>query len=164
MRVLKTCREMLLARGYQITNNHQKMLVGAKEGGGIVLFITNIDKFSVVYIKPLIETTRAMGLDKCIIVYKNSLTSCAKKTCEANSLGIEFFSSKELKVNISHHDYVPQHTKVEEPEKSIIKAKYISNLPTLLRTEAIARFYQFVKGDLVKIERKGGSIAYRVVY
>jgi DNA-directed RNA polymerase I, II, and III subunit RPABC1 len=80
-----------------------------------------------------------------------------------NDLKIEFFSNNELKINRTTHDLVPPHILMTGPQADEIKSRYINNLPVLLKTDPISKFYGFAKQDIIRIERQGGSIAYRIV-
>jgi DNA-directed RNA polymerase subunit H (RpoH/RPB5) len=64
-----------------------------------------------------------------------------------------------LQYNVIDHILVPKHTKVEDSTLDIYKR----NLPSLLTTDPICRYYNFQPGDIIKISRSIGGIDYRVV-
>lgn len=68
------------------------------------------------------------------------------------------FHYKNLGFDITKHRLVPEHIKItSDTEKSIIKKNLkidsLLKLPVLPRTDAIARFYHYRRGDLIKIIR-----------
>ena len=91
----------------------------------------------------------------------------AKKVIEeANDLIIELFQEEELQYNITKHYLVPKH-ELSYPKGTKIskdfKDKYGDKFPVLLKTDPVARFYGYNKGDIIKITRKGGYVTYRFV-
>ena len=108
-----------------------------------------------------------MDVWHCIIVYKDNATPVAKKiVSDSNEMVIELFNEDELKYNITKHYLVPLHELVvfeNNEEYDIFKKKYGNNLPVILKTDPVARFYGFKKGDIIKVTRKNGYIAYRIV-
>lgn len=164
-RVKETCTEMLQQRGYDIIVNHPNYLIGKTKDKDecIACFITNISKFTVDHIEPYVRAMKTLAFDKIIVVYKGTLTSCAKKTCEMNMLKIQFFSHSELKINITKHILVPFHFRLKSPELDDIKVKYAANIPVLLSSDPISKFYGYSKGDIIKIERADSLLAYRIV-
>jgi DNA-directed RNA polymerases I, II, and III subunit RPABC1 len=100
---------------------------------------------------------------KSIIVYRNGITPSAKKSLDTTNYSFELFSLGELQLNVTHHRLVPKHERVSQSIKNILDTKYKGQLPFCLSTDPIVRYYAFKKGEYIKITRKDGSIAYRVV-
>jgi DNA-directed RNA polymerase I, II, and III subunit RPABC1 len=158
-----TCKSMIKQRGYDISSETQNYIIGSNVHNSIICFVTDIAKFSIDYVEPYVNFMKDRNFNRCIIVYKTDLTACARKTCEANSINIEFFSHKELMVDITQHILVPKHSLITGEDADYIRKRYVMDIPLLLKTDPISKFYGFEKGDIIKVERKGGSIAYRVV-
>ena len=108
-----------------------------------------------------------------IIIIPGTITSLAKqKLKESNdsrACHIEVFEDKELIVNITEHELVPEHIILSEEEKKALLKKYRlkeSQLPKILTTDPVARFLGLVKGQVVKIirasETAGRYITYRI--
>ena len=88
---------------------------------------------------------------------------------------IEFFTIDELKIDVIRHELVPKHIllTLEEKTKFIGERKYKeSELPKILITDRICRYYGGINGDLFKILRNnmtdrnrtsGSGIYYRIV-
>jgi DNA-directed RNA polymerase subunit H (RpoH/RPB5) len=82
------------------------------------------------------------------------------------------FHYKNLMFDITKHHLVPPHIKIksETEQKDLKKQLQIDSfnkLPVLLKTDAVARFYHYRKGNIIKIERPSVGnmkhIVYRVV-
>jgi len=77
---------------------------------------------------------------------------------------MELFHRPSLQFDITEHKYYVPHTKLSKEEGKKLKDKYgITNFPSILTTDAISRYFNFRKGEVIKIERKDGTIIYRVV-
>lgn len=83
---------------------------------------------------------------------------------------IEVFTYSELLVDITEHEYVPEHTVLTEEEKQALLKRYTVNeaqLPRMTIDDPISRYFGLTYGQVVKIIRKsnaaGRSVTYRVV-
>ena len=128
------------------------------------------------YIREIILDIYKMNKDvntKIVLVLKekpnNTILKIIKdpRFCE-----LEIFWLKFLVFNITKHTYVPTHIPItDEQEKQNVIDKYnISNLkqlPIILKTDPVNRYYNLKSGDLFKIIRKsltsGTSTVYRYV-
>lgn len=166
---------MLMDRGYFIeykkdddkdnenVNENAYVIRGRNKTDVILCFLSDEDKLNIQGIKDRITVMNKEGSKKCIIVYRNSVTSSAKKSLETLEYEFELFALHELQLNITKHRLVPKHTRVSIEEKEELDKNYKGKLPILLHTDAVARYYAFQKGDYVRITRKDGTIIYRIV-
>ena len=84
---------------------------------------------------------------------------------------IQIFYYKQLIINCTQHILVPEHIHITDPYeiKDILKHYRVSNrtqLPVILTTDPICRYYRGRPNDLFKIIRTSGyddGIIYRVV-
>ena len=84
---------------------------------------------------------------------------------------IELFWIGHLLVNITHHTFVPRHELLEKNSHDSIMEKFslsnVKQLPIILKSDPISRYYGFETGDICKITRKnkisGISVIYRLV-
>ena len=111
---------------------------------------------------------KKMNLTHSIIVNKDNATPIAKKIIDDSpDLNIELFYVDELQYNITKHYLVPKHEiayKKGTKEYTVFKKKYMAdNFPVILKTDAVARFFAFQKGDIIKVTRPNGIITYRIV-
>ena len=166
----KVCLEMLDQRSYAVEDYDENRIIALKENGEyMVVFFADTDKFNVERISQYIGILKSMDdYNHCIIVHKNTITPVAKKVVDENKeIKIELFNVNDLQYNITKHYLVPKHElyyKNNTTEWSEFKKKYQADkFPIISRNDAISRFYNFEKGDIIKITRKGGFVAYRIV-
>jgi len=167
---IKVVYEMLIDRDYKIEycdynieNESIYCLKALKENKITLVFVNEDDKLNIQGIKDKISTINKECANRCIIIYKSNVTSSAKKSIETLEYEFELFALHELQLNITRHRLVPRHSIVLPSEKEELDKKYKGKLPTLLQTDPISRYYSYKRGDYVRITRKDGSIAYRIV-
>jgi DNA-directed RNA polymerase I, II, and III subunit RPABC1 len=161
--------EMIKDRGYLIdkidSSEDKPYAIKAYNisNDGLLCFITNDDKLNIQGIKDKISILNKENATRCIIVYKSSITSSAKKSLDTVNYRFELFALHELQFNVTKHRLVPRHERVTADEKEELNKNYKGKLPILLQTDAICRYYAFEKGDYIRVTRKNGAIVYRVV-
>lgn len=129
----------------------------------ILCFLTDEDKLNIQGIKDRMSVVNRENATRCIIVFRSSVTSSAKKSLETLDYDIELFGLHELQLNVTKHRLVPRHSKITPSEKEELDKHYKGKLPFLLQTDAVCRYYAFKKNDYIRITRKDGTIIYRVV-
>lgn len=162
------CIEMIIERNYEIIDKDDERILAKKPDGSLMcIFLTNSSKFNVDSIQEYILMMRKMNLWHSIIVYKDNVTPVAKKIIsDTKDFKIELFQADELQYNITKHYLVPKHEihcKKGTPEFAEFKKKYSDNFPIILKTDPVARFYSYDKGDIIKITRKNGYVTFRIV-
>lgn len=131
----------------------------------ILIYFCPNEKFNIESVKYLVYQLNHHRRRHGIVVYHNLITSSARKAIDhLHDFVIEMFESREVLYNPTRHRLYCPHLRLE---KDAVRAELphlqLSNLPILLRTDMIARYFHFLKGDVIRIERKNGSIAYRLV-
>ena len=165
-KITETCIEMLQQRGYEITHSDTEKIIGVRidDGSQICVFMINTPKFNVSLVEEYIVLMNELGINHSIIVYKNTITPFAKKVLTScDSMTIELFLEDELQYNITKHRLVPLHEKLQDTEADEFKKKYGTKYPIILKTDPIARFYGYNRGDIIKITRKDNYVTYRIV-
>ena len=165
-KVKSTLQDMLTDRGYVITDNsvEDKMIAKNIYGEEIMVLISMVEKLNINIIKDYIKLIEQLNIPKCIIVYRDQITSSARKVIQnLLHINIEVFTFDELQYNLTLHQYVRPHIKIKDEELKTISEKYGKNLPILLSTDPVSRYYNLKRGDIIKIIRKGDLIAYRMV-
>ena len=84
---------------------------------------------------------------------------------------IELFWVGHLLINITKHTFVPKHELVAKSDLDTIMTKFslssFNQLPILLKSDPVSKYYGFESGDVCKITRKnkisGISVIYRLV-
>jgi len=165
-------KKMLTDRGYIIDNDSkEEFSVKAskkdkqkeKDNHRMITFICKEDKLSIQGIKEFISIMNKENCNRCIIVYRDSVTSSAKKSLDIMEYNIELFKLSELQLDITKHRLVPKHKNVTDVEKELLDNEYKGKLPVLLLTDPICRYYQFHRGEYIRITRKDNTIIYRIV-
>lgn len=148
-------------------------LVQHKDSSTDQLFVFFPDDLSV-GVKPIrgfLERMNENNVFKCIVVYRNSLTPSASKVMAAMAPKylMEQFSENELIINITEHKLVPQHIVLNDDEKRALLARYRlkeTQLPRILVSDPVARYYGLRRGQVVKIlrpsETAGRYVTYRI--
>ena len=99
-----------------------------------------------------------------IIIYGDTITPTVKKTIQTmTEMEIELFTESELLFNITKHILVPTHEKLSEFENKIFKKKFGVKFPIILTTDPVSRFFNFKKGDIIRVTRKNNYVSYLVV-
>lgn len=192
-RVRKTTLEMLEDRGFVISDNDKNLqyedFVNKLEENAIdivanyrnsdvkmayVSFVLEGKSFSkkdLVNLKSMIDeeySTKDMTI--IVIVQDKPTPQIAKELLNDEYKNYEVFLMKNLMFNITHHEIVPRHVLLSEEEAEkvmdIFQAKKVQ-LPRLLTTDPVAKYYGMKVGDVCKIIRQspmtGESFYYRVL-
>ena len=99
-----------------------------------------------------------------IIIHNQIITSSSKKILE-NMVRFYFetFHLDELQFDITQHILYCPHSKLNDKKKKKINKDIFKNLPILLHNDPICKYFDFRRGDIIKIQRKNGIIIYRIV-
>tara|TARA_B110000211_G_C14092951_1_gene560400 strand:+ start:12526 stop:13110 length:585 start_codon:yes stop_codon:yes gene_type:complete len=138
------------------TNNLN--LIG-KRGVNEVVYVSYLldEKVRLQYAKDLIETIYASSdtLRIRIILVFNMKPNPSIKKLE-KLYNIQVFWKTELQINPTKHMLVPQHTLIKKEDQRAIMANYNillkSQLPAIKENDIICRYYNFKKGDIIKIK------------
>lgn len=167
LNVLNTLREMFVQRGYTDISETDNYIIGYDESKTKVIAIKNITKLNVEEIKNIFSMMEDENTKNFIIVHKGEPTSAVNNAvANTNNISycIELFQDIDLQYNITKHYLVPKHEKATKEEIKEIKEKLsLKNLPKISKSDAIARFYNYRKGDIIRVTRRNGEICYRLV-
>ncbi len=156
-------KELFLKRNYTYEDQvkiqeNRIVLEGERPDGTIVVLVYIPDcKFSVKTAETCLSAWEKTPVKHLIIVYRDQITCFARrllKTC--NLMELEAFPSKELEIPIVNHRLQPKSFKRVPP--SVLGRVKPSMLPKIHESDPIARYFHFVKGDVIEIERKNGII------
>lgn len=131
-------------------------------------------------IKDMVDKMNQHECHNGILICKNPITAFAKRVIQelvsstdtSIRKNIECFEQSELYYNITQHSLVPQHIVLTTQEKTDVlrryKLKKDSQLPRIMHTDPIARYYGLHKGQVIKIVRFDKTldqrfVSYRVV-
>lgn len=145
----------------------------SSSGGGtssIAIHFTNEDKLAKKSLEGVVSDYGAQGVNTVILVTPNKLNPACKALLRSIKLNFEHFLVEELQFNITKHVLVPKHKIIpKEEERDILAGLKCEkmNLPTILTTDPVSRFYGAKVGDVFEITRNsqttGKAIYYRAV-
>ncbi|XP_004513010.1 DNA-directed RNA polymerases II and IV subunit 5A-like [Cicer arietinum] len=141
-----------------------------KSSDQIYVFFCDDAKVSVRVVRSFFNRMTTDNVGRGIIVCQSQLTGPAR-----NALGeissskhrIEIFLEDELLVNVTHHELVPEHQVLTDNEKKALLQKYTvkeTQLPRILMTDPVARYFGLKRGQVVRIIRKSETAGRYVTY
>lgn len=166
-KIINTILEMFEQRGYSDIKQNEEYITANDTDNNIVRVKLNIiEKLNVAEINSIIHELQTDNISHCIVVFEGVPTPTVKNlisTLPDLNLNIELFKSEDLFFNITKHILVPKHEKINKQEQIQFKKSFGTNIPILLKSDPISKFYNFKKGDIIKVTRKNGFISYRIV-
>jgi DNA-directed RNA polymerase I, II, and III subunit RPABC1 len=187
-----TCREMVTERGYTIPLSFTKAenndfytlyqnidapagfnnydILGTKEDKKILVKFTldkeTVNRQDIITFRNNVSQAHGEETD-IIYVVKNKPNTFVYKEIKEND---EIFLSSELVFNRTKHRLVPKHVLLNEAEKKDVLSTYDcrdTQIPRMVFTDYVARYYGAKQGSMFKIYRPSPSsgvyITYRVV-
>lgn len=157
-RVLNTCEEMLRDRGCGSVNRVADVgdvfdsVTPAVSGWvdeekGWDVFLLSEERVGVKVARAILEQ---LGKDRvAVIVSVDGPTPFTRRECEGKA--VEFFTARELVVNVTHHALVPAHQ--IDTECTIAPEL----LPIVLESDPVVRYYAWPRGTRVRVMRCFGG-------
>ncbi len=160
-----TCLEMLQQRGYSIIDDEDTHITALKpDGQQMAVFFHDAPKFDTQGMKETISLMNEMEVNHALVVYKDDVTSATRSTLvQSEERCFELFAEEDLQYNITKHRLQPVFERIEEKEADAFKQKFGMKFGTLRLDRPIARFYNYQRGDVIRISRPDGYINYRIV-
>jgi DNA-directed RNA polymerase I, II, and III subunit RPABC1 len=164
----ETIIEMFNQRGYtDIDSDIDNRILAIKpDGEQVCAFGSIIEKLNNDEIHSYIAQLQQDEIKHGLLVYEGIPTP-AVKSVMANlpelGINIEIFHADDLQFNLTKHVLVPKHVLLSKEDAKEFRLKFGINIPVILRSDAVSRFYDFHKGDIIMIIRKTGAISYRIV-
>lgn len=156
-------KEMIVARGYSVKEENDIFFIASNTKDKLCFFKKMAMKLDVNKLKECICLAKTDLITHMIIVYK-TITSKVKNTHLSDfKLNIELFQIDTLQYNLTKHYLVPKHEVLSSEASAEFKSKFGTNFPVLHRNDAVSKFYGFSKGDVVKVTRRDGYVAWRIV-
>lgn len=162
---IQTVHEMMNDRGYVVWLDVDNISICSTKDNKshVMIYLCQTEKFNIEGVKDAIYQLQQHRLKHVLIIYQNIITSSAKKAIEhLQDYVIELFEKKELQFNPTRHRLYCPHIKINKNQNEIPIGQ-VNLLPVLLRTDVIAKYFHFNRGEIIKIQRSNGSIAYRIV-
>jgi len=159
----KTVLEMLDQRGYTIVDTENIMAL-KPDGSQIIVFFNESTSFDTKSMKEILSVMNEAGVVHSIVIYKDKVTPATKSTLEqCDDMKIELFAEEDLQINITKHRLQPLFEKLKDDEIVEFKKSFGLKFGILRIDRPIARFYNYSKGDVIRITRSDGYINYRIV-
>ena len=76
---------------------------------------------------------------------------------------IELFTFQQMLFNITHHRLFRAHILLKGTDRSEFIKKYGKQIPKILYTDPVVKYFNYTSGDILKIIRKNNYISYRIV-
>ena len=159
------CLEMLSQRKYEIIDNEDDKIIALKpDGHQMIVLLSDSQKFNVKNIQVYVTLMNELEIFHAIIIYKEGVTSFTKKVIEQMmEMKFELFAEEDLQYNITKHRLQPEFEKLSDEEASQFKKKYGLSFAIMRKEDPISKFYNYQRGDIIKITRKNGYVTYRIV-
>lgn len=169
--VLTNIERMLRQRGYALTDPDRIVYEAdpataanvPSSSRRIRVYLCLYSKLNIERIKAYIQELESSGILHAIIVYDDVITSSCKKVLECMvRFEFETFSLHQLQFDITQHILYNPHERlsVEEVQQLNVPTK---KFPIILKSDPVCRYFYFQKGDVIRVRRKDGVIAYRIV-
>lgn len=157
--IQQTLVEMLNDRGFEL---NEECSIARKEQQIIHIKILEQKKIGKREILNIIEEMEDEDVEHLILVIPQKLTPLALQELKMCDKEIEVFLYKEMMFNITKHCTQPKiQLLTPQQKKNLIKEIKSSQLPILLKSDPIARYYNAKPGMVFKFQRP--SIYYRIV-
>lgn len=191
LNVLTTLHEMLQDRAYTVTqpeskkihdflqnveaaqtyyDSEENLFVAQKGTHTLRVMKPKEDKLAIDTVRKYVERAEVEGPQCSILIIIQNITPAARQIVQSCKQ-FELFYEKNLYRNITKHVYYVPHTALSDAEEQAVLKKYKcdkNNFPVLLKNDAVARYFNWKVGTMIKTEtRVGGAsapyITYRVV-
>jgi len=148
-----------------LIDSHSFLFFDHIEQQSYILILMAHDKVGVEVLKKYIEHCMNKQINHYIVIYQKSITStCLKILNNFFEYNIELFPLDQFKFDITRIKYYTKHEKVSDNEKKRLKKIYQgSNLPVILASDPIVRYFGFKKDDILLIHRENNELYYRIV-
>uniref|UniRef100_A0ACD5X0H7 Uncharacterized protein n=1 Tax=Avena sativa TaxID=4498 RepID=A0ACD5X0H7_AVESA len=111
------------------------------------------------------------NLSCLVLILQGKITSRVRESIKENKFKVDVFQITELLVNMTNHVLKPKHEVLTAEEKAKLLKEYNvvdSQLPRMLETDAVARYYGLSKGTVVKFtydnELTVDHVSYRCIF
>lgn len=172
-----TARKLLPAADQQ--KNIQSVLEAVSDDMTYLVDLGNKEKVAIKIVSQKITAiNRSFGINEFLIAYKNNhkivvVKEISKKAVQYimnNFSDTEIFLEEELMINIIDNDIIPIHELLTEEEQQTFLVDYNckkKNMPKILNTDPVARYYNMKPGNICRIlrpsEKAGLCPTYRLV-
>lgn len=156
-RIYQTLNEMMTDRGFVLKDN-----IAHCDTQTIHVKILDLKKIGKKELLAVIDEMEEEDIKHLILVIPQKLTPLALQELNNTSYEIEIFLYKELLFNITRHYLQPKMKILTiEEKKSLIRQIKQSQLPIIVKTDPVCKYFNAKPGMIFKFERP--SVYYRIV-
>lgn len=146
---------------------------GNAQGQKIIVYFPNEEKIGIKLVNYYDEKMLESSIYRCILIIKGSITSFAKDEIikisqrDSEQIFIEIFTQDNLIIDIIKHKLIPKHSKLNKDEINVLLNKYSikeTQLPKMLITDPVSRYYGYRKLDVIKVDRISETAGYYTVF
>ena len=130
----------------------------------VLAFFCPLAKIGIGIVRDLVAVCEELKVAHAIVIYEGSITPFAmqnlqeiSKQPDSGLSRVETFTFNDLQINPTHHVLVPKHRLLSSKATTAKLAERnltLTDLPRMLPTDAIARYYGAHRGSLFCIDRK----------
>ena len=190
-RVNKTVHQMVSDRGYLVSRGELEMdlqqfqqqhpepidrqnltfvVTHSITSEKLLVFFADEETLGITRLRKMMERMRESTIMKAILIFPLKLSPQANKfvnEMQQQQYFVELFSEAELLVNITKHVLVPKHEVLVNEAKLLLLKRYRlkeTQLPRIMVTDPVARYYGLKRGQVVKITRPSETAGKYVTY
>ncbi|CAA7398479.1 unnamed protein product [Spirodela intermedia] len=123
--------------------------------------------FKLANLRGIIDRIKNEIFLRMILVLEGKLTHQARQATKELPFTVEIFQINELLVNVTKHVLMQAHEILTEQDKQKLLNKYglkENQLPRMLASDAIARYYGLEPGQVVKVTHDGEDTGFHATY
>lgn len=181
--IVKMLTERKLINEENTDQNIKKLLSTQSDdysyGINVDKYTDNLDKFFAIKIihQKITAISKQSGISDFLYKYKDNpkivivknISTKANQYVLNNFTKTEIFLEHELLINLVDHEYVPKYETLDKNSDDYIKYNEIfhckkRNIPKLLLTDPVARYYNLKKHDIVRVLRPSETAGYSSLY
>jgi len=157
--IANTVREMYMQRGYtQIEEKGEQLFAVDGDNNKVVAIIKIFDnlkkpQFNIYY--PLLESLKVNRIILICEKISQNVSEILSEFEQTKNIVFETHKPKELKINITKHVYYSRHEVLSFEESEMFKKTCnLKDLPIILKTDPVSKFFAFSKGDIIRVRVK----------
>lgn len=158
-------KTILEHRGYRCQSDDKYMLFNNEENRDKLIVFNCEENLNIQLLKLYLKILNEIHYSHAIIVYSQKITPSSNKILDTvkHIYEIEIFTYDEMSIDFTQYKYYYPHIKINDIDKNKLIAKYGNKLPIILQKDMIVRYFNFKKGDILKIIRENDYVTYKIV-
>ncbi|KAK7839425.1 dna-directed rna polymerase v subunit 5c [Quercus suber] len=156
----RTVLEMLRDRGYEVPDS--ELTRSLAEFRSMMVIFLGTEEIRTASVRNLYAQIMSVEhLKGLILIHESKINHFARKGLAKYPYKVEVFQITDLLVNITKHILMPKHEILNAEGKQRLLSQYKvkdAQLPRMLETDPVARYYGLEKGQVVKVTYSGEYI------